>query len=72
MRVRKIKEMAILMYLKKNANGDCITNISKCTGIGRPLVKELCFHLLGEKRIDVRVDETDKNYNTLIFFNRGS
>ena len=67
--VRNIKTMAILSYLKKHPEGDCITNISKNTGIGRPLVKELCYSLLGDKVIDVNVGmgSTGKNYNTLVF-----
>lgn len=68
--IRNLKEWAVLSYLKKNQYGACITGISKGTGIGRPVVKDICFCLLGRRMVDVRVDVTDKGYNTLIFFSK--
>lgn len=69
MRIRNILEMAILKYIKDNG-GSCITAIAKHTGIGRNTTKDIIYKLIAEKKVDFKIGQTEKKYNTLIYFER--
>lgn len=68
-RIRDLLEYATLKYLKKNINGECITNIAKHTGMGKSTAKEVAFKLLKENKIKMKEGIVNSNkYHTLIFY----